>query len=320
MNRNFAPKRKIIEMQLWKTGGKFDKPSRPASTGPPCCTCKHIPKSSGTKWTLRSPQHGPRSPSGHPWVCWKFWRICMMLVTLTHWILLDKFLKWQYIYPIHPHLLFHKTKVETSPELQLHHEVEILATVIVARHNVPSWARKMPFSVWDHKCEIESKYPLSKSLLVFKYNILFHTHRPLTLQRHKISLKLRMNVWGVAKAPRIFVYANICIYPITLGDHRDFSQKPAIFKISLLTIREHLSSRVNTGSYNSTPRRDWCSHTTDSCGHGESKTIRAKIDTSWWFQPIWKIFVKLDHFPQVGVKIKNIWNHQPGYIYNCTAC
>ena len=33
--------------------------------------------------------------------------------------------------------------------------------------------------------------------------------------------------------------------------------------------------------------------------------------TSWWFQPIWKILVQLDHFPRYGVKIKNIWNHHP---------
>ena len=33
---------------------------------------------------------------------------------------------------------------------------------------------------------------------------------------------------------------------------------------------------------------------------------------SWWFQPIWKILVKLGHLPQVGVKIKNIWNHHLG--------
>ena len=32
--------------------------------------------------------------------------------------------------------------------------------------------------------------------------------------------------------------------------------------------------------------------------------------TSWWFQPIWKIIVELNHFPQVGVKIKYVWNHQ----------
>ena len=31
--------------------------------------------------------------------------------------------------------------------------------------------------------------------------------------------------------------------------------------------------------------------------------------TSWWFQPILKISVKLDHLPQIGVKIKNIGNH-----------
>ena len=29
-----------------------------------------------------------------------------------------------------------------------------------------------------------------------------------------------------------------------------------------------------------------------------------------WFQPIWKILVKLDHFPNLGVKIrKNVCNH-----------
>ena len=27
----------------------------------------------------------------------------------------------------------------------------------------------------------------------------------------------------------------------------------------------------------------------------------------WWFQPIWKVLVKFGSFPQVGVKIKNIW-------------
>ncbi len=31
--------------------------------------------------------------------------------------------------------------------------------------------------------------------------------------------------------------------------------------------------------------------------------------SSWWFQPIWKILVKMGIFPQIGVKIKNIWNH-----------
>ena len=33
---------------------------------------------------------------------------------------------------------------------------------------------------------------------------------------------------------------------------------------------------------------------------------------SWWLnQPIWKIRVKLDHLPQVKVKMKNLWNHHP---------
>ena len=33
----------------------------------------------------------------------------------------------------------------------------------------------------------------------------------------------------------------------------------------------------------------------------------------WLNQPIWKIWVKLEIFPQVGVKIKNIWNHMHGF-------
>ena len=38
-----------------------------------------------------------------------------------------------------------------------------------------------------------------------------------------------------------------------------------------------------------------------------SVTISARWTyPSWWFQPTWKILVKLDHFPR---KMKNIWNH-----------
>ena len=39
---------------------------------------------------------------------------------------------------------------------------------------------------------------------------------------------------------------------------------------------------------------------------------------SWWFQPILKNISQIGSFPQVGVKIENIWNHQDGismYIY-----
>ena len=39
--------------------------------------------------------------------------------------------------------------------------------------------------------------------------------------------------------------------------------------------------------------------------------------TSWWFQPLLKILIsQIGSFPQVGVKIKNIWNHQldPPYL------
>ncbi len=37
------------------------------------------------------------------------------------------------------------------------------------------------------------------------------------------------------------------------------------------------------------------------------------IIPSWWFQPIWKILIRqLGSFHQVGVNIKNIWNHHLG--------
>ena len=35
--------------------------------------------------------------------------------------------------------------------------------------------------------------------------------------------------------------------------------------------------------------------------------------TGWWFQPIWKILVKMGIFPKYGMKIKNIWNHHLDY-------
>ena len=36
---------------------------------------------------------------------------------------------------------------------------------------------------------------------------------------------------------------------------------------------------------------------------------------SWWFQPIWKILVKMgSSSPRFGLKIKNIWNHHLGEI------
>ena len=31
--------------------------------------------------------------------------------------------------------------------------------------------------------------------------------------------------------------------------------------------------------------------------------------TGWWFQPIWKNISQIGNHPQVGMEIKNIWNH-----------
>ena len=40
-----------------------------------------------------------------------------------------------------------------------------------------------------------------------------------------------------------------------------------------------------------------------------------QISSGWWFQPTWKIWVKLDHFPNFrGKTSKNVWNHHLGII------
>ena len=42
---------------------------------------------------------------------------------------------------------------------------------------------------------------------------------------------------------------------------------------------------------------------------GSFKIARSLL-SSWWFQPIWKILYSQNgNLPQVGMKIKNIWNH-----------
>ena len=50
--------------------------------------------------------------------------------------------------------------------------------------------------------------------------------------------------------------------------------------------------------------------------------INIYIHTSWWFQPIWKILVKSQNgnLPQVGVKIKNLWNHHLYISNNKSVC
>ena len=52
-----------------------------------------------------------------------------------------------------------------------------------------------------------------------------------------------------------------------------------------------------------------------------SNTIRSLEDlpspSDWWFQPIWKIlYSQIGSSPQVGMKIKNIWNHHLDMVIN----
>ena len=49
--------------------------------------------------------------------------------------------------------------------------------------------------------------------------------------------------------------------------------------------------------------------------------LRASRDTGWWFQPIWKILVKMDHFPRYCRDENNkfIWNHNLEHEKNATS-
>ena len=42
-----------------------------------------------------------------------------------------------------------------------------------------------------------------------------------------------------------------------------------------------------------------------------------KIEWSWWFQPNWKNLSQIGNLPQVGVRMKNIWNHHPAWFSSC---
>ena len=45
--------------------------------------------------------------------------------------------------------------------------------------------------------------------------------------------------------------------------------------------------------------------------HNKTHLFEKLKFSSWWFQPIWKILVKIGIFPNQGWKLKNIWNHHP---------
>ena len=49
-----------------------------------------------------------------------------------------------------------------------------------------------------------------------------------------------------------------------------------------------------------------------SLKHVKKAEKKKTSEAGWWFQPIWKILVKLCQIgscPQIGMKIKHIWNH-----------
>ena len=53
------------------------------------------------------------------------------------------------------------------------------------------------------------------------------------------------------------------------------------------------------------------------CQNLTRKKIGPNIFYSWWFQPIWKIYLSnWIIFPGIRVKIKNVWNHDPDSWYH----
>ena len=62
---------------------------------------------------------------------------------------------------------------------------------------------------------------------------------------------------------------------------------------------------------------DWmptrCSHCNNTKRQqqsaGPGNLNGSQIISGWWLQPTWKILVQIGSFPQIGMKIKNIWNH-----------
>ena len=56
--------------------------------------------------------------------------------------------------------------------------------------------------------------------------------------------------------------------------------------------------------------RSFCPNLRKTTGSSKwSWKMFGKSITSWWFQPIWKNISQVGSFAQVGMKIKNLWNH-----------
>ncbi len=54
-----------------------------------------------------------------------------------------------------------------------------------------------------------------------------------------------------------------------------------------------------------------------SLNHPESSYfVNQPTKTSWWFQPLWKILVKMGIFPNFRAEKQNIWNHHLENYYN----
>ena len=95
---------------------------------------------------------------------------------------------------------------------------------------------------------------------------------------------------------------NLGVHPwkLTCPQKRDYFSREYIFQP--LIFRGHVSFQGCTLKNPSEKTRVWYQEATKN-------VFLVKCRPGWWFQPPWKIVVKLDHFPQVGVKTKNIWNH-----------
>ena len=56
----------------------------------------------------------------------------------------------------------------------------------------------------------------------------------------------------------------------------------------------------------------WMRHFCSYWAYAQKTRLKPRTPkTSRWFQPLWKILVKIKSFPQLRVKTKTIWNHYP---------
>ena len=76
---------------------------------------------------------------------------------------------------------------------------------------------------------------------------------------------------------------------------------------------QRMSRIINSATPKDSGDMDWTDH---DLWLGWLAKIKNKTITSWWLnQPIWKNISQNGNLPQIGMNIKNLWNHHPDNLY-----